>query len=173
MNILVASASRHGSTSEVRSRLAASVGDGLPTAIVASADLGDINDVAMHADVSKYNAVIVGSAVYYGRWLEAAQHFVESHAQELKRRPVWLFSVGPLGSPPTPSPDDAVNASELVAMTEACEHVLFSGRLDRHLLTFTERALTFAFQAPEGDFRDWDAIDAFGRKIAAELAVRS
>jgi menaquinone-dependent protoporphyrinogen oxidase len=38
--------------------------------------------------------VVLGSAVYVGRWLEAGACFVEEQADELAARPVWLFSSG-------------------------------------------------------------------------------
>jgi menaquinone-dependent protoporphyrinogen oxidase len=46
-----------------------------------------------------YDAVILGSAVYVGHWLEAAQRFVEKHRADLVARPVWLFASGPVGVP--------------------------------------------------------------------------
>ena len=47
---------------------------------------------------------------------------------------------------------------------------MFAGRLDRGLLSFGEKAVVVAVRAPEGDFRDWDAIDGFAAAIAAHLA---
>ena len=46
---------------------------------------------------------------------------------------------------------------------------MFAGRLDRKLLSFGEKAVVVAVRAPEGDFRDWDAIDAFAAGIAERL----
>ncbi len=57
----------------------------------------------------------------------------------------------------------------LVAATGAREHRVFAGRLDRHRLGFAERAVTLALRAPEGDFRDWAAIEAWAAEIAETL----
>ena len=56
-----------------------------------------------------------------------------------------------------------------MAAVAARDHRIFPGRLDRHRLGFAERALVFAFRAPDGDFRDWDAIAAWAGGIADEL----
>ena len=43
--------------------------------------------------------------------------------------------------------------------------------LDKRKLSFPERLAVKAVKAPEGDFRDWDDIDAWALKIAGELAT--
>ena len=94
---------------------------------------------------------------------------MEERGAELAGRPVWLFSSGPLGEPPRPTEDEAVDVAGIVAATGAREHRLFAGRLDRHLLSFRERAVVRAVRAAEGDFRDWDEIDGWADTIAAAL----
>jgi menaquinone-dependent protoporphyrinogen oxidase len=49
------------------------------------------------------------------------------------------------------------------------DHRVFAGRLDRKLLGFGEKAVVVAVRAHEGDFRDWQVIDAFAGEIAALL----
>ena len=41
--------------------------------------------------------------------------------------------------------------------------------LEKAVLRLREKAVAAALQAPEGDFRDWDAIDAWSREIAERL----
>lgn len=65
--------------------------------------------------VGGYDAVVLGSAVYVGRWLEPARELVDAHAEELAARPTWLFSSGPIGDPPKPEADDAVQIAEIAA----------------------------------------------------------
>ncbi len=45
-----------------------------------------------------------------GHWLKPAKQFVERHAAALDKRPVWLFSSGPIGEKavgePQPEPKE-------------------------------------------------------------------
>jgi menaquinone-dependent protoporphyrinogen oxidase len=162
MTVLVAAESKHGATFEI----AEAIGRSLRAAGVAV----DVRRLSAVTNLAGYDAVVLGSAVYSGHWMHAAREFVEEHEEELSTHPLWLFSSGPLGTPPHPIEEHAVNISDLVHATDAREHRLFAGRLDKYDLGFAERAVALAVQAPEGDFRDWDAIAAWGADIAAALA---
>ncbi len=52
----------------------------------------------------------------------------------------------------------------------ARDHRLFAGRLDRSLLGFGDKAIVVALRAPQGDFRDWDAIHGWVDDISRDLA---
>jgi menaquinone-dependent protoporphyrinogen oxidase len=140
----------------------------LRTALPAGAVV-DVPPVAGRADVSSYDAVVLGSAVYMGRWLEDAR---QAAARIVARPPrhVWLFSSGPIGDPPKPAEVPA-EVGHLVAATRADGHRVFAGRLDRQRLGLAEKAMVLALRVADGDFRDWDAIDRWGAQIAAELCA--
>ena len=160
MTVLVSAASKHGSTADIAQVIARVIGEhGL---------LVDVRSAEAVSTVEAYDAAVLGSAVYAGHWLEPARKLVETHAPALAARPVWLFSSGPVGDPPKPA-EDPVDVAALVAATGAREHRVFAGRLDRHRLGFAERAVTLALRAPEGDFRDWAAIEAWAAEIAETL----
>ena len=159
MKILVAYASRHGSTTGIAERIAAK--------LRASDHEVDIGPVAEVADIGTYDAYVIGSAVYYGGWMKEATAFVESNTAWLARRPVWLFSSGPVG------PAAPADPKELPALREAIaplDHRVFYGALDRHGLSIGERIVVSAVKAPDGDYRDWHEIDAWADEIARELA---
>ncbi|GID93898.1 flavodoxin domain-containing protein [Amorphoplanes digitatis] len=162
MRILVSAASRHGSTAEAATRIAGSLRAGLPADVVVdelpAADVGD---------PTPYDAVVLGSAVYLGRWLDDARRLAERIAAHPPRL-VWLFSVGPIGDPPKPDEDPA-EVGDIVRVTHARGHRLFAGRLDRHRLGLGEKAVVMALRVADGDFRDFDALDAWGTQIAADL----
>jgi menaquinone-dependent protoporphyrinogen oxidase len=164
MRVLIAAATRHDATREI----AEAIGAGLVERGV-DAETRPIDEVT---DLAGYDAVVLGSAVYMGRWLKPARQFAEHHARTLAAIPVWLFSSGPLGPPanlvPTGEPADV---TELVKLTGALGHRVFAGRLERERLGFAERAVAKAVHAPEGDCRDWSAIDGFAGEIAAQLAA--
>ena len=90
MNILVAYATRHGSTVGIAERIAATLTEaGLPAE---ARPVGEIDSV------DQYDAVIIGGAAYMYHWLKDATSFAKHHRKELRERPVWLFSSGPLGT---------------------------------------------------------------------------
>jgi menaquinone-dependent protoporphyrinogen oxidase len=159
---MVSAASKHGSTMDIAGRIAQALRTALP-----SADVVDLNIAAEVADVSSYDAVVLGSAVYMGRWMEDARRAAARIAAQ-PPRPVWLFSSEPIGDPPKPDEEPA-DVSDIVAATSAHGNRVFAGRLDRHRLGFAEKAMVLALRVADGDFRDRDAIDSWGRQIAAEL----
>jgi menaquinone-dependent protoporphyrinogen oxidase len=164
VNVLVAYASKYGSTREI----AEAIGTELATHGL-DVDVGGVGDVDAD-DVPRYDAVVLGSAVYAGRWLEPARRFAERHGDMLADRPTWLFSSGPIGDPPRPDDADAVHVEHVLEATRATDHRVFAGKLDRSKLSFAERALVFAFRAEEGDFRDWEEIAGWACDIAETLA---
>jgi menaquinone-dependent protoporphyrinogen oxidase len=164
--VLVTTASKHGSTHEIADELARV----LP-GTRAGRDVG-LTAVAVPVesdpDPASFDAVVLGSAVYAGRWLEQARAFATTHAAVLRTRPVWLLSSGPIGAPPFP-PDDPHDAEPIRSILSARGHRVFPGRLDKSLLSIGERAMVTAMRAPLGDFRDWDAVRAWAAQVAGEL----
>jgi menaquinone-dependent protoporphyrinogen oxidase len=162
VRVLVAAASRHGSTLEI----AQAIGRTL-----SARGLDVLTLPAEEVDaVDGFDAAVLGSAVYYGHWLEPARDLAEAHAAALAGRPVWLFSSGPLGDPDHRlPPDDALDVSAQAEAVLPVEHRIFAGKLDRQALAFREKAMVAALKAPVGDFRDWEAIEAFAHSIADRL----
>lgn len=167
LRVLVTAASRHGSTTEIADAVARDLQEsaagrrcGLTAVTV---------PVERDPDPSGYDAVVLGSGVYAGRWLEPARHYAAGHATALRSRPVWLLSSGPIGAPPFP-PDEPHDAEPIRASVAARGHRVFPGRLDPHRLSIGERAVVTAMRAPVGDFRDWVAVRAWAEEIAEELA---
>jgi menaquinone-dependent protoporphyrinogen oxidase len=161
MTVLVAVASRHGSTREIAELIGRTLEEHGLEVVVAPVD--EIDDVA------PYDAVVLGSAVYVGKWLEPARRFVDAHAVELAARPTWLFSSGPIGTPPKPEGDKAVEVGSIVARTGAREHRVFAGKLDRSGLGLGERMVVRAVRAEEGDFRELDEVVGWASTIAGDL----
>ncbi|GAB4079205.1 protoporphyrinogen oxidase [Modestobacter muralis] len=167
-HVLVTAASRHGATAEIAEHLARCLQE---SAAGRSCGLVAVSvPVERQPDPTRYDAVVLASGVYVGRWLEPARHYAAEHAAALRTRPVWLLSSGPIGDPPFPG-DDPHDAGPLQVLVGARAHRVFAGRLDRQLLGFGERAMVAALRAPVGDFRDWDALGAWAGEIAGELAV--
>ena len=160
MKVLVTVASRQGATKEIAER----IGE-----VLSAAGLGaTVEPVEAVGDVDRYDAVVLGSVVRIGHWIEPARRFVRDHGAALATRPVWLFSSGPIGNPPRPA-GDPLEIGELMATLHARDHRVFAGKLEKEGLGLAERAIVAAVRAEEGDFRPWAEIDAWAAGIAAEL----
>ena len=169
MTVLVAYASRYGSTAGIAERIAETL-----TLAGVDTETRPVDDVT---DVARYRAVVLGSAVYFGSWLKVATAFVEENTGLLADRPVWLFSSGPLpgavlpegqGSDPTPK-----GIGDVVEASHPREHRVFDGALDPSGLNLRDRMIR-ALPAgrpllPEVDGRDWPAIVAWATGIARTL----
>jgi menaquinone-dependent protoporphyrinogen oxidase len=163
MKVLVSAASKHGATAEIARR----IGDVLSSAGV-EADVRQPEEVA---SVSAYDAVVLGSGVYAGRWLGAAKRLVERESGALGSRPVWLFSSGPLGDPAKPE-GDPEDVALLMKQTGAVDHRVFSGKVDRRELGIAEKAILAVVHAPEGDYRPWSAVDEWAAGIARAVSAK-
>ena len=164
MKVLVTAASRHGSTAEIGTIIAG---------ILQSSDIdAEVLPPEVVASVVDYDAVILGSAVYAGRWLESARAFVARHADDLATRPVFLFSSGPLGYP-SRRPVEPADAVAVELMTGAIDLRVFPGRLVGRELDLRERLVATRTHAPYGDFRPWDDVIDWTRAIVRYLREAS
>ena len=90
--VLVAYATKHGSTKAI----AQAVGSKLHTAGLRVR----VHPAAVVRDLSAYDAVVVGSAIYHDQWLWDGFRFLRRMRSQLRERPLWLFSSGPIGGTP-------------------------------------------------------------------------
>lgn len=161
MHLLVAVASKHGSTGEIAAQIGAVLREAGHEVTVRR-----IQDVE---SVTPYDAVVVGSAVYMGKWMDEAHQFVDRCNPGLRQKPVWLFSCGSL---PSDKQREWVARSEqegLIAATGALDYHLFAGKIDPASLRLAEKLVIKAVHAPPGDYRDWEEIGAWASGIAATL----
>ncbi|MBE0010873.1 flavodoxin domain-containing protein [Arthrobacter sp. AET 35A] len=174
MKVLVAYATRHGSTAGIAERIAGRlVNDGVPAEAL---------PVEKVRDVSPYDAVVLGSAAYMGRWLRDAGAFAKRQREALQSRQIWLFSSGPLGRDLVDKDGKNVLVNsrpkefgELQSQLKPKDTRVFFGAWDPSspAVGIGERLMRLAPVStgalPSGDFRDWDAIDAWADDIAATL----
>jgi menaquinone-dependent protoporphyrinogen oxidase len=184
--VLVVYASRHGATRGIAER----IGDVLRTDGL-EADVAPADQVA---GVGTTDAVVVGSGVYMGSWLKEGIDFIKRNEVTLAELPLWLFSSGPIpgsskGKGPTgdlledalgpkdgPGSGGRKRIAEITAATKPREHRVFLGAFDPDdpPKAISERIVRLLPAArnilPTGDFRDWDAIEAWAHGIAANLA---
>lgn len=162
MTVLVTTASEHGATREIAARIADDLARrGIDVEVKAPEQVDEL---------SRYDAFVIGSAIYLGQWLKPATNFIGAHQDELRQHPTWLFSSGPIvGEPVTAEPSDAAKGDAIAETLHAREHMLFGGKLDKSKLNWCEKIAVRAAHAHEGDYRDWAAVDDWTATIAQEL----
>jgi menaquinone-dependent protoporphyrinogen oxidase len=158
--VLVAYASKHGATAEIAEALADELRKGgHPTDCLPAAEV---------TELEPYDAVVVGSAVYMGRWRPQARRLIKRRAGELSRCPLWLFSSGPCGQA-EPSYAAPPGLERRAKRRGAREHVVFGGRVPENPSNFIERSMLKKTSPEHRDLRDWNTIRAWGAKIAQAL----
>jgi menaquinone-dependent protoporphyrinogen oxidase len=176
MMVLVAYATGHGSTRGIADRIA-----GRLQVLGVDAEARAVADVP---EVSGYEAVILGSAIHGGKWLPMAWQFAGRNAASLRERPVWLFSVSTLGDEESMFPPrvasrlrawrkETPELTKLRQLLRPREHRSFAGAVARSHWPATGRAFFLATGGRYGDHRNWQAIDAWTDRIAAQLQVGS
>lgn len=158
--VLVTAGSKHGSTAQIADRIAA--------VLTERGHLVDVKAPEQVTDLSDYQVVVLGSAVYGGRWTASAKALADRITTASPNPVTWIFSSGPVGDPPKPE-GDPVDVAPIVQATSAREHRVFAGKIDKSALSFGEKAIVLAVRAPEGDFRDWSEIEHWAHEIADRL----
>lgn len=158
--VLVAYASKMGSTGEIAEAIGARLTERGCLAEVRSAETVE--------SIDGYDAVVLGSAVYATRWRPEAVRFVRRHQARLAARPTWLFESGWLGKRPSTlvaTPGARRRAAKVGALTP----IVFGGRLDPDLTTgHMDRMLA---KRMSGDARDWDEIKSWADQVADTLVT--
>ncbi|MEU8075271.1 flavodoxin domain-containing protein [Catellatospora citrea] len=158
--VLVAYGSDNGSTAGIADMIAVALRDAGLAAHTSPA--------AQVHTVDGYDAVIIGGAIYNGRWHVDARTFARRHETALRGRPVYVFSSGPLDtSADTADIPPVRHAADAVRRLAAREHVTFGGRLTDQAKGFTARAMVRNGRG--GDFRNPARVGAWAAQIAAQL----
>jgi menaquinone-dependent protoporphyrinogen oxidase len=163
--VLVAYATKYGATAEIAEK----IGQVLRQAGLAA----DVLPADRISDLGRYQAVILGSAVYIGQWRKEAAKFFQANEAALAQRQVWLFSSGPTGKG---DPVELTQGWKFPAKLQPIadrirprDIALFHGAIDVNKLNFLQKWMLKNVKAPSGDFRDWEAITSWASGIADAL----
>jgi menaquinone-dependent protoporphyrinogen oxidase len=157
--ILLAYASRYGSTQEVAETITATLRES-----GVKVDIQPMQDVK---NLDNYSAVVVGAAIYNARWHPDAHKFLSQHQETLTQLPVAVFALGPLSIS-----DAAVQRSrhqldkelEKYPWLKPVAIEMFVGKMDPAKMGFFERLMSTA-----SDHRDWAAIRTWANALPAQL----
>jgi len=163
--VLVVHASRKGSTEEIARAVAKEL-----EAAGAAVEVAEMQTTSVPDDVQ---AVVIGAPVYTGHIVTEVAAFVAKNRTRLEKIPVAAFAVGIAPVEPKAGPVERL----LEELKKALLPILpvavtmFAGKLDPTRMSFVERTMTKMLKIPTGDFRDWDAIQAWARGVVPVLRV--
>jgi menaquinone-dependent protoporphyrinogen oxidase len=165
-SVLIAYATRYGSTVEVAEAVAATLREhGLTV---------DTQPMQNVQSLEGYSAVVLGSALYIGHWHKDARRFLSRHREALTERPVAIFVLGPVHEPHdhTEWQDSRAQLDKELANFPWLKPVaveMVGGTFDPAKLRFPLNVL--AGKSPASDARDWPAIRAWASDLAAQLQL--
>jgi menaquinone-dependent protoporphyrinogen oxidase len=146
--VLIAYGSKRGGTRDIAAAIAETMREqGI------DAELADAAEVR---SVAGYDALVIGGALYMARWHRAARKLITRNVDDLRMRPVWLFSSGPL--------DDSANKGALPPTPQ-----VFGGALAADVTGLPASAMA---KTMAGDWRDWDCIRGWAKRVARHVLTR-
>jgi menaquinone-dependent protoporphyrinogen oxidase len=166
--VLITYASKYGSTG--------GVADAIGKELCSKGMAADVVLIKNVRNVSSYQGVVIGSAIYMGKWMSEAVDFVKSNKDSMRQVPVAYFLVCMTLSHPTEKKQAEV-LSYMDPVLKAVPEIrpvgigTFAGALDYNNLSWLNKKILKSKGTPEGDFRDWNAIRAWARgPVLAKLA---
>lgn len=158
-NVLVAYASKHGTTREVAESIAGTLREfgGLTV---------EIEDARRVHDISRYDAVVVGGGLYMGKWHADAKHLLKRHRHELAEKRLAAFGMGPDSLDESKVVESRKQLERALAATPEIEPIavtIFGGALRPETWRFPFNRL------PAFDARDWDAVHGWAEEVAATI----
>jgi len=163
-SILVAYATRYGSTQEVAEAVAATLRErGIAV---------DIQPMRGVRGLEGYRAVVLGAPLYMFRWHKDALQFLTRHRAALSARPVAVFALGPFHDEEKEYQEVRRQLDKELAkfpwLTPAAI-AIFGGKFDPQKLTFPHNLVPALKNMPASDVRDWAAIRAWANGLAAQF----
>jgi menaquinone-dependent protoporphyrinogen oxidase len=158
-NVLIAYASKAGSTSEIMKTIADTLTERGKTV--------EVSRIGHAGSLDPYQTVIIASCIRMGAWLPEAVNFVKDHQAELSQKTVAYVVVNATLREDTSENRQAVNAyiDPVRAILQPADVGLFAGKIDFSRLSFMDRTIAKMVGSVEGDYRDWDAIRSWANEL--------
>jgi len=161
-SVLVAYASRYGSTQEVAETIASVLGEaGL---------LANLKPVQQVQELDGYDAVVLGAALYNARWNPDAHQFLAKYQSVLKQRPIAIFTLGPLNSSSAAMQNSQRQLNKELAKYSWLKPFaleVFAGKYDP-----SKPGMSLFYKIlPTRDYRNWQAIHAWATRLPAQMGL--
>ena len=145
--------------------------------------VNELNISGLHAKAAEagsllapehYDAFVIGSPLYGGKWISIAGLFAALMAERMKEKPVALFSMGAL-SIKHPEAGLAEHKEFLKNLREAAPSLnvvadeIFTGYFERSNLPWYLKIVDRFAPTPQGDHRDWAKIQIWSRSLVTKF----
>jgi menaquinone-dependent protoporphyrinogen oxidase len=161
-SVLVAYATRSGSTKEVAEAIAAELqADGLAV---------DLKRLPIRDGPAGYDAVVLGAPLYMFRWHKDALRFLKRNRKAVEHLPVAVFALGPVSDAEKDWVEVRAQLEKALASFPwftPTDVKIFGGRYDPATLTFPYTLIPAKNSLPIGDLRDWETIRAWAHGLGA------
>jgi menaquinone-dependent protoporphyrinogen oxidase len=162
-SILIAYATRSGSTREVAEAMAAALrSEGRPV---------DCQTLRSTRTVAGYRMVVLGAPLYMFKWHKDAFAFLSRHRQALEKLPVAAFALGPFH-------DEQKEWQEIRSQFDRelaklpwfapAARAVFGGKFDPATLRFPMNLIPALKKMPASDIRNWEEIRTWALGLAKQ-----
>lgn len=169
IKVLVAYASRYGSTQEVAEAIAAELRESNLEA--------DLKPMRKVEELEEYTAVVLGAPIYMLHLHKDARAFLSRHREALTERPVAIFALGPFHDEEEEWKEVREQLDkelEKFPWLKPIDTEIFGGKFDPAKLRFPDSLIARLpasplHKMPAIDVRDWTAIRAWANKLAVQF----
>jgi menaquinone-dependent protoporphyrinogen oxidase len=165
-SVLVAYATRYGSTKEVAEAVAEVLReDGI------AVDIKPLKDVAA---LDTYRAVVMGAPLQMFRWHKDGLGFLKRHRVTLSQMPVAVFALGPFNDVEKEWQEVRGQLQKELAKFPWFAPVdteIVGGKFDPTTLAGRWKLLPALKKLPASDLRDWVAIKAWAKTLPEKLRL--
>lgn len=159
--VLVAFASRYGTTQEAAEKVAEAMRESRPDV--------EVKPLREVRSLEGYRAVVIGAPLYMFHWHKDAIAFLKRFQHALADVPLAIFAVGPVNPVEKEFADARAQLDkELAGFTwlRPVDIRVFGGRFDPNALRFPHNLMPGMKKLPVTDARDLDAVAAWGRDLS-------
>jgi menaquinone-dependent protoporphyrinogen oxidase len=167
---LIIYSSTDGQTKNICSRIGEFLSNDIPSKIISLSD-------ATKDDIEKYDRVIIGASIRYGKHRKELFEFIEINLDELTKKDNAFFSVNVVARKPeknTPETNPYMQKFLLKTRWVPQKLAVFAGKIDYPKYNFFDkqmiRLIMWVTKGPTNikntyEFTDWNKVDSFAKEL--------
>ena len=167
---LIIYSSTDGQTKNICSRIGEFLSNDIPAKIISLSD-------ATKNDIEKYDRVIIGASIRYGKHRKELFEFIETNLDELNKKDNAFFSVNVVARKSeknTPETNPYVQKFLLKTSWVPQRLAVFAGKIDYPKYNFFDKQMIrFIMWVTKGptnikntyEFTDWSKVDSFAKEL--------